>query len=116
MSDSLRLCGLNLPGSSDHGIFQARILSGLPFPSPGNLLNPWIGPESPELQASALPSEPPGKQKSVKKRVVKEDEKKKRHVHSSRAGASSVNETSLAPSYHGYFSFEVQFPPSLISW
>ena len=45
----------------------------------------WIGPESPELQASALPSEPPGKQKSVKKRVVKEDEKKKRHVHSSRA-------------------------------
>ena len=35
--------------------------SGLPFPSPGHLLNPGIKPGSPELQAEALPSEPPGK-------------------------------------------------------
>ena len=34
------------PGSSVHGISQARILSGLPFPSPGDLPNPGIEPES----------------------------------------------------------------------
>ena len=38
----------SLPDSSVHGIFQARILGGLPFLSPGDL------PDS-------LPSEPPGK-------------------------------------------------------
>ena len=36
--------------------------SGLPFPSPGDLLNLGIEPWSPILQADALPSEPPGKQ------------------------------------------------------
>ena len=35
--------------------------SGLPFPSPGDLPDPGIKPESPALQADALPSEPPGK-------------------------------------------------------
>ena len=35
--------------------------SGLPFPSPGNLLDPGIESRSPALQADALPSEPPGK-------------------------------------------------------
>ena len=35
--------------------------SGLPFPSPGHLPNPGIGPGSPALQADALTSEPPGK-------------------------------------------------------
>ena len=34
--------------------------SGLPFPSPGDLSNPWIEPGSPTLQADSLPSEPPG--------------------------------------------------------
>ena len=33
--------------------------SGLPFPSPGDLLDPGIEPRSPALQADALPSEPP---------------------------------------------------------
>ena len=37
--------------------------SGLPFPSPGDLYYPGIKPRSPILQADALPSEPPGKQK-----------------------------------------------------
>ena len=32
--------------------------SGLPFPSPGDLPNPGIEPESPALQADALLSEP----------------------------------------------------------
>ena len=35
--------------------------SGLPFPSPGDLPSPGIEPESPAVQADALPSEPPGK-------------------------------------------------------
>ena len=37
--------------------------SGLPFPSPGELPNPGIKPESPALQADSLPSEPRGKPK-----------------------------------------------------
>ena len=32
------------PGTSVHGILQARILSGLSFPSPGDLPNPRIEP------------------------------------------------------------------------
>ena len=35
--------------------------SGLPFPTPGDLSDPGIEPESPTLQADSLPSEPPGK-------------------------------------------------------
>ena len=49
------------PGSSVHGIFQARDWSGLPFPSPGHLPNPGIEPGSPALQADVLLSELPGK-------------------------------------------------------
>ena len=49
------------PGSSVHGILQARKLEWLPFPSPGDLPNPRIEPESPALQADSLPTEPPGK-------------------------------------------------------
>ena len=48
------------PGSSVHGILQARILEGI-FPSPGDLLNPRIKPGSPALQADSLSSEPPRK-------------------------------------------------------
>ena len=32
--------------------------NGLPFPSPGHLLNPGIKPGSPALQADSLPSQP----------------------------------------------------------
>ena len=35
--------------------------SGLPFPSPGDLPDPEIEPESLTLQANSLPSQPPGK-------------------------------------------------------
>ena len=38
---------------------------GLPFPSPGDLPNPGIEPGSPTLQADSLPSEPPGKPRSL---------------------------------------------------
>ena len=51
----------NLPGSSIHGIFQARALEWLPLPSPGYLPNPGTEPRSPTLWADTLPSEPPGK-------------------------------------------------------
>ena len=46
-------------GFSIHGISQARMGSGLPFPSPGDLSDPGIEPGSPELEAHSLPSEPP---------------------------------------------------------
>ena len=49
------------PGSSVHGILQARILEWVPFPSPGDLPDPGIEPRSPALEADALTSEPPGK-------------------------------------------------------
>ena len=39
------------PGSSVHGIFQARILHGLPFSAPGDLPNPGIKPVSPTSPA-----------------------------------------------------------------
>ena len=37
---------------------RQEYLSGLPFPSPGDLPNPGIEPRSAALQADALPSEP----------------------------------------------------------
>ena len=43
------------------GFSRQEYWSGLPFPSPGDLPNSGIEPESPALQADALPSEPPGK-------------------------------------------------------
>ena len=43
------------------GFSRQECWSGLPFPSPGDLLDPGIEPVSPALQADALPSEPPGK-------------------------------------------------------
>ena len=54
------------PGSSVHGILQARIRywSGLPCPPPGNLPIPGSNlhlPVSSALQADSLPTEPPGK-------------------------------------------------------
>ena len=69
----------SLPGSSVHGILQARILEwvAVPFsskssqpknqtlsPSPANLPNPRIKPRSPALQADSLPAEPQGKSHS----------------------------------------------------
>ena len=50
-----------LPGSSVHGILQARIWNGLPFPSPADLPDSGIKPGSPISQADSLLSEPPGR-------------------------------------------------------
>ena len=49
------------PGSSVHGILQARILEWVAIPFPGDLPNPGIKPGSFVLQADYLLSEPPGK-------------------------------------------------------
>ena len=43
------------------GFPKQEYWSGLPFPSPGDLLDPEIKARSPALQADTLPSEPPGK-------------------------------------------------------
>ena len=50
----------NPPGSSVHGILQARIREWLPCLPPEDLPYPGIKPVSPALQADSLPSEPPG--------------------------------------------------------
>ena len=52
----------SLPGSSVHGILQARILEWvLPFSPPGDLPDPGIEPGFLALQADFSPSESPGK-------------------------------------------------------
>ena len=56
----------SLPSSSVCEILQARILDGLPFPSPGNLSDPGIEPASPispALAGGSLLLVPPGKPK-----------------------------------------------------
>ena len=52
------------PGSSVHGSFQARILSGLPFLPPGDLPDPGVEPaslSSPTLAGGYFTMPPPGK-------------------------------------------------------
>ena len=49
------------PGSSVHGILQARILEWVACPPPGDLPNTGIEPRSPALRADSLPSEPFGR-------------------------------------------------------
>ena len=60
MSDSVTPNGLQ-PTRLLVGILQARIWSGLPFPSPGDLPDLQREPRSSALQADSLLSEPPGK-------------------------------------------------------
>ena len=51
----------SLPGSSIHGLFQARVLEQAAISFSRGASNPGIKPGSPALQTDALPSEPPGK-------------------------------------------------------
>ena len=48
------------PGSSVHGILQARILEWVAFPSTGDLPNPEIKSGSPALRVNCLQSEQSG--------------------------------------------------------
>ena len=64
----LTLCYLmdcSLPGSSVHGILQARLLKWVAIYSPGDLPDSGIEPRFPALQADSLPSEPPGKPMTI---------------------------------------------------
>ena len=65
-----------------HGLLATRLLPprdfpgkstgvGCHFPSPGDLPDPGIKPQSPAFQADALNSEPPGKPKVQNKTVSK---------------------------------------------
>ena len=51
----------SLPGSSVHGIFQARGLEYVAISSSGDLPHPGIEPESPALAGRFFTTEPPGK-------------------------------------------------------
>ena len=56
--------GYSLPDTSAHGIFQARILDMLRFPTPGDLPDPGIKPTSfvsPALAGEFFTAETPGK-------------------------------------------------------
>ena len=60
VSDSLRPVDCSLPGSTIHGILQARILECIAISFSRDLSDPGLKPGSPALQADSLPSEPPG--------------------------------------------------------
>ena len=51
----------SLPGSSLHGILQARVLEWVAISFSRGLPDPGIEPWSPAFQADALTPEPPGK-------------------------------------------------------
>ena len=53
------------PSSFVHGISQARVLHGLPFPSPEDLPDPGTEPEFPALTGGFFTSEPPGKPSNI---------------------------------------------------
>ena len=63
MSNSLQPHGLTIAYQAppSMGFSRQEYWGGLPFPSPGDLPDPGIEPESPALKADALLSEPPGK-------------------------------------------------------
>ena len=60
MSNSVTPIGYSPLGSSSMGFSRQEYWSGLPFPSPGCLMDPGIEPRSPTLQAGSLQSKPPG--------------------------------------------------------
>ena len=51
----------SLPGSSVHGVLQARILEWVPYPLLGDFPNLGIEPRYPTLQVDSLLFQPPGK-------------------------------------------------------
>ena len=57
----LTLSPVRLLAPLSMGFSRQEYWSGSPFPSPGDLPDSGVEPESPALQVDALPSEPPGK-------------------------------------------------------
>ena len=66
VSDFLLSHGLQPPGSSVHGILQARILEWVAIPFLRGPSQPRDQTQSPALQADSLRSEPPEKKKILK--------------------------------------------------
>ena len=67
MSDSATPWTAAYQAPPSMGFSRQEYWSGVPFPSPGDLPDPGIEPESPALLADALPSELPGKLESLVK-------------------------------------------------
>ena len=61
VSDSFVIMDCGLPGSSVHGIFQARILEGTAISSSRRSSDPQMEPTSPSLVGEFFITEPPGK-------------------------------------------------------
>ena len=59
------------PGSSVYGISRQEYWSGLPIPSPGDLLDPGTKPKPLALLADSLPPEPPGCNWQIKLHIFK---------------------------------------------
>ena len=53
------------------GFPRQEYWSGLPFPFPGDLPDPEIGPGFPALQADSLLSKPPGKPREKEINIIK---------------------------------------------
>ena len=66
VSDSVTLWAVACQASLSMGFCKQEYLSGLPFPSPGHLPDPWVELMSPALQADSLPAEPLWKPTGIK--------------------------------------------------
>ena len=71
------------PGSSVHGVLQAKMLEQVAIAPPGDHPNPEIEPRSPKLQVDSLQTEPPGKiqRKKVKRLGEYPFKRKKKEVY-----------------------------------
>ena len=87
------------PWTVDHqvplssGFSRQEYWSGLPFPSPGDLPDPWIKPSSPALQADSLLSESPGKLQKISSVLV----------HSVMSNSATPWYSPPGSSFHGIF-------------
>ena len=70
--------------------------NGLPFPSPGDLLNPGMEPKSPTLQADSLPSEPPSEPHAIPIRRDTRSDQPSYSKHQQRQAESDGTENWLA--------------------
>ena len=88
------------PGSSVHGIFQAKILEWVTISFSRYLPDPGIKPGSPALQADSLLSEPPGKPLFIRGMDVKLAHQLPGQL-ASRAGYKHVGSYLLSPIIRG---------------
>ena len=118
----------SLPGSSVHGLLQARILEWVAFPFFRGSSQPEIEPRSPTVQANFLPSESPGKPKytgvgslTFLQGIFLTQESNQRHLHYGQILYHLSYQRSPASHYlfiHGsiYMSMEASKVASIHSW